>query len=53
MTFSSEYPPDFYLRGNFELVDGTIVIDELYHHGESQTEIEDKVFKFGTYFLNN
>lgn len=53
MTFSSEYPPDFYLRGNFELVDGAIVIDGLYHHGESQTEIEDKVFKFGTYFLNN
>lgn len=53
MTFSSDYPPDFYLRGNFELTDGAIVIDGLYHHGESQTNVEDKVFKFGTYRLSN
>ena len=49
MTFSHDYPPDFYLRGNFEPVDGSISIDSLYHHEKSQTKTEDSVFKFGTY----
>lgn len=53
MTFSHDYPPDFYLRGNFELTNDSIVINDLYHHEYSPTTIEDKVFKFGTYTKNS
>jgi hypothetical protein len=49
MTFSHDYPPDFYLRGNFEIIDSSISITSLYHHEYSPTKIEDKVFKFGIY----
>ncbi len=49
MTFSHDYPPDFYLRGNFEVMNNSIVINSLYHHDYSPTKIEDKIFKFGTY----
>ncbi len=48
-TFSTNYPPDFYLRGNFEVIDGKIQINSLYHHTYSPTKIEDSVWKFGTY----
>ena len=53
MTFSHDYPPDFYLRGNFELSNNSIVINDLYHHEYSPTKIEDKVFRLGTYTKNN
>ena len=49
MTFSADYPPDFYLRGNFSVENNGIVIESLYHHEYSKTTINDKVFKFGTY----
>lgn len=48
-TFSICYPPDFYLRGNFDTSDNSIVINSLYHHTESPTEIDDSVWAFGTY----
>ena len=47
-TFDMYYPPDFYLRGDFSDAD-RIVIDGLYHHTSSPTEIEDAVWTFGTY----
>ena len=47
-TFDIYYPPDFYLRGDFTTA-GQLVIDGLYHHPESPTEIEDATFVFGTY----
>lgn len=48
-TFSLNYPPDFYLRGSFDTSDNSIVINDLYHHTESPTEIEDSFWVFGTY----
>jgi len=48
-TFSLNYPPDFYLRGNFDTTDNSIVINGLYHHNYSPTEIKDSVWAFGTY----
>lgn len=48
-TFSICYPPDFYLRGNFDTNDNSIVIDGLYHHSESPSEIDDSAWVFGTY----
>jgi len=48
-TFSLNYPPDFYLRGNFDTPDNSLVINGLYHHTDSPTKIEDSVWAFGTY----
>ena len=48
-TFSLNYPPDFYLRGNFDTDANSLVIDGLYHHDYSPTEIDDSVWVFGTY----
>lgn len=48
-TFSIYYPPDFYLRGDFDTSSNSIVINDLYHHEYSPTEIEDSVWVFGTY----
>lgn len=48
-TFGLNYPPDFYLRGSFDTSDNSIVINDLYHHTESPTEIEDSFWVFGTY----
>lgn len=48
-TFSNYYPPDFYLRGNFDVADNSFTVSELYHHGESKTAVPDSVWKFGTY----
>jgi len=51
-TFSMDYPPDFYLRGDFSKSD-SIVINDLYHHEYSPTEIKDSSFVFGTYIKEN
>ena len=48
-TFSSNYPPDFYLRGDFDTNDNSLVINDLYHHSASPTKIHDSVWAFGTY----
>ena len=48
-TFDIYYPPDFYLRGDFTLKDNSIVINDLYRHGETQTEVQDSVWTFATY----
>ena len=50
-TFGIYYPPDFYLRGDFGNPN-KIVINGLYHHAESPTEIEDSTWVFGTYNKN-
>lgn len=47
-TFDIYYPPDFYLRGDFSDPE-RIVIDGLYHHEKSPTEITDDTWVFGTY----
>ena len=47
-TFSTYYPPDIYLRGDFSNSE-YIIINDLYHHGESPTEIKDSIWTFGTY----
>ena len=47
-TFRIYYPPDFYLRGDFSNPN-KIVINDLYHHTESPSEIEDSTWVFGTY----
>lgn len=47
-TFGIYYPPDFYLRGDFSNPNH-IIIDGLYHHSESKSEIEDSMWIFGTY----
>ena len=47
-TFGIYYPPDFYLRGDFSNPN-KIVINDLYHHTESPSEIEDSTWVFGTY----
>ena len=52
MTFSHDYPPDFYLRGNFDVVNESIEINDLYHHDYSKTSIDDKIFEFGKYIKN-
>ena len=49
MTYSHDYPPDFYLRGDFDASNSQIRIDSLYHHEYSQTTVLDSVWKFGTY----
>lgn len=49
MTYSHDYPPDFYLRGDFDASNSQIRIDSLYHHDYSQTTVLDSVWKFGTY----
>ena len=51
MTYSHDYPPDFYLRGNFAVINNDISITSLYHHEYSPTTIQDSVWKFGTYSL--
>ena len=51
-TFGIYYPPDFYLRGDFSNPN-KIVINDLYHHTESPSEIEDSTWVFGTYNKNN
>ena len=48
-TFSLNYPPDFYLRGDFDTNANSIVINDLYHHDYSPSEIEDSFWVFGTY----
>lgn len=48
-TFSLNYPPDFYLRGNFDINDNSFVVNDLYHHEYSPTEIDDAVWTFSTY----
>ena len=47
-TFSIYYLADFYLRGDFSNPN-KIVINGLYHHAESPSEIEDSTWVFGTY----
>ena len=47
-TFSIHYPPDFYLRGDFSHSE-YLVINDLYHHTESPTQIQDSTWVFGTY----
>lgn len=47
-TFGIYYPPDFYLRGDFSN-SNYIVINDLYHHTESPSKIEDSTWEFGTY----
>ena len=46
MTFSHNYSPDFYLRGDFTANNGKIIIDDLYHHKESTTDIKDTIWSF-------
>lgn len=48
-TFSLNYPPDFYLRGDFDTNANSLIINDLYHHTDSPTEIEDAFWVFGTY----
>lgn len=48
-TFSINYPPDFYLKGDFDTNSNSLVINDLYHHTYSPTDIEDSVWVFGTY----
>ena len=48
-SFGLNYPPDFYLRGDFDAKDSSLVINDLYHHTYSSTEIDDSVWAFGTY----
>ena len=50
-TFGIYYPPDFYLRGDFSNPN-KIVINDLYHHTESPSEVEDSTWVFGTYSKN-
>ena len=50
-TFRIYYPPDFYLRGDFSNPN-KIVINDLYHHTESPSEVEDSTWVFGTYSKN-
>ncbi len=48
-TFSINYPPDFYLRGDFDTTSNDILINGLYHHEQSPTKIDDSTWVFGTY----
>ena len=47
-TFSMYYPADFYLRGDFSN-NNYFVINDLYHHTYSPTNIKDSDWVFGTY----
>ncbi len=47
-TFSMYYPPDFYLRGDFSHSE-YLVINDLYHHTDSPTQIQDSIWVFGRY----
>ena len=47
-TFTIYYPPDFYLRGDFSNPE-YILINDLYHHSESPSKIEDSAWGFGKY----
>ena len=47
-TFTIYYPPDFYLRGDFSNLD-YIVINDLFHHTDSPSKIENSTWVFGTY----
>ena len=49
-TFDMNYPPDFYLRGDFSNSE-YIEINSLYHHTNSPTKIEDSIWTFGKYVL--
>ena len=44
MTFSHNYSPDFYLRGDFTANNGKIIIDDLY---KSTTDIKDTIWSYG------
>lgn len=48
-TFSLNYPPDFYLRGDFDTNDNTLVVNGLYHHPDSPTKLDDSVWAFAQY----
>jgi len=50
-TFTIYYPPDFYLRGDFSNPE-QLVINDLYHHPETPSTIEDSAWAFGTYRKN-
>ena len=50
-TFDLNYPPDFYLKGDFSNKN-YIIINSLYHHSESQSDIKDTDWTFGTYNKN-
>lgn len=50
-TFDIYYPPDIYLRGDFSNSE-YIVINDLYHHGESPIKIPDSAWIFGNYVKN-
>lgn len=50
-TFDIYYPPDIYLRGDFSNGE-YIVINDLYHHGESPIETPDSAWTFGKYVKN-
>lgn len=44
ITFSHNYSPDFYLRGDFTANNGKIIIDDLY---KSITDIKDTIWSLG------
>ena len=48
-TFGINYPPDIYLRGDFDTTSNSLVINGLYHHTQSPIEIDDSFWVFGTY----
>ena len=47
-TFGIYYPPDFYLRGDFSN-SNYIVINDLYHHTERPSKVEESTWEVGTY----
>lgn len=47
-TFSIYYPPDIYLRGDFSNSEH-LIINDLYHHGESPIKTPDSAWVFGKY----
>lgn len=47
-TFDIYYPPDFYLRGDFSEAE-CFIVNGLYRHGETPSELSDEVWVFGTY----
>ena len=47
-TFDMYYPPDFYLRGDFS-DPNQIIINGLYRHTETPSEILDSTWVFATY----
>ena len=50
-TFDIYYPPDIYLRGDFSNSEH-LIINDLYHHGESPIEVPDSAWTFGKYIKN-